>query len=231
MFRKLSRMLCLVLAFTMVFASGSVALAATVNGYVKTPTPDGAANLRRGPGMSYSVIGWGRCGDPLVILSKGSSWHRVRLVESGKVGYMRSIYVAASSNLNKIRGNLGQVNTRYQGSYVNIRKGPGMNYGVKTSLVNGTSLRVLSRKGNWYRVQTLDGKLTGYISKTYLEMGATAMTTGDVYLRKGAGTRYSALRVVRGGSRITVLNVGKGWSKVRAGGRTGYMSNLYIALS
>ena len=51
-----------------------------------------------------------------------------------------------------------------------------------------------------------------------------------IYLRTGAGTKYSANGVVNNGDTITVLTKGKVWTKIRTSdSREGYVKNLYIA--
>ncbi|MCR4621661.1 MAG: SH3 domain-containing protein [Clostridiales bacterium] len=53
---------------------------------------------------------------------------------------------------------------------------------------------------------------------------------GSVYLRKGAGTKYSTNGVLKNGAKVTVLKKGSVWSKVKTtDSRTGYVKNLYIS--
>ena len=57
----------------------------------------------------------------------------------------------------------------------------------------------------------------------------TATSGGKIYLRSGAGTKYSANGVVKNGDTVTVLSKGKVWTKIRTSdSREGYVKNLYI---
>ena len=56
-----------------------------------------------------------------------------------------------------------------------------------------------------------------------------AYSTGSIYLRTGAGTKYAANGVVKNGDSITVLDKGKVWSRIKTSDdREGYIKNLYI---
>ena len=45
------------------------------------------------------------------------------------------------------------------GSRVNIRKGPGTNYPIITSLVRGTSVKAIGKQGRWYQIELPDGRI------------------------------------------------------------------------
>ena len=50
----------------------------------------------------------------------------------------------------------------------------------------------------------------------------TRVTTANLNLRKGPGTSYSVLTVMKNGSTVEVLNVSGVWAKVVYNGITGY---------
>lgn len=54
------------------------------------------------------------------------------------------------------------------GNTLRVRTGPGTNYEVVASLSKGEKVTKLGVEGDWYRVQTSDGK-TGYISSQYAQ--------------------------------------------------------------
>ena len=64
---------------------------------------------------------------------------------------------------------------------------------------------------------------------TYKEVNETVWATAGVNIRKGAGTNYSIIgSLVKNGS-ITRIGVGSnGWSKVKYGNSTGYISSEYL---
>ncbi|MCC8047140.1 MAG: DUF4366 domain-containing protein [Clostridiales bacterium] len=57
-------------------------------------------------------------------------------------------------------------------SYLNLRSGAGMDYGVIGKLTNGTEVEVIGEENGWYQV-TVDGQ-TGYVYSDYLEVTETA---------------------------------------------------------
>ena len=60
-----------------------------------------------------------------------------------------------------------------------------------------------------------------------LAESGTVYTTGNVNMRKGAGTDYSRILTIPSGTNITLLSAGNKWSQVSYGGRTGYIHNNY----
>lgn len=56
---------------------------------------------------------------------------------------------------------------RVRGDRINLRSGPGTEYAVVTQVDQGSALRVVGRRGDWYRVQVPGGrKDTAWIYKT-----------------------------------------------------------------
>ena len=52
---------------------------------------------------------------------------------------------------------------------------------------------------------------------------------GSIKLRTGPGKEYGYTAYLKDGTSITVLQKGSAWSKVKAGGKTGYIKSLYIS--
>lgn len=66
-------------------------------------------------------------------------------------------------------------------SYLNLRSGAGMDYGVIGKLTNGTEVEVIGEENGWYQV-TVDGQ-TGYVYSDYLEVAEnTTEETEDTNL-------------------------------------------------
>ena len=126
-----------------------------------------------------------------------------------------------------VSGNVASVTTKYAGSTVNIRAGAGTNYNAIAAVTRGTRLSVLSTANGWYQVSVPSKGVTGYISASYVSLGLSARTTGNVNFRTGAGTGYERIGTIAKGSKITVLSVGEKWSQVSYNGKTGYISNAY----
>ena len=218
---------CLALMIAMM-SLGAGALAATI----KTNTSNGVVNLRSQGSAKKPVIGSVRNGAAVEILYRGNYWDKVRVSATGQEGWVYKKYVSeggSSSAASVPNGGdtVARVTTKYSGSSVNVRYGAGTNYAILTSVTAGTRVNVTGSSGNWYQVYIPSKGLTGYISKTYVSLGLAARTTGNVNMRKGAGTDYSRILTIPSGTNITLLSAGNKWSQVSYGGRTGYIHNNY----
>ena len=211
------------------------ALADSVKGVIKTPAADGSVNIRSEAGVNHSIVGWANNGAAVEILYQGNKWHKVKVESTGKTGWVYARYVSIGGTANTpskgdqsaVSGNVASVTTKYAGSTVNIRAGAGTNYNAIAAVTRGTRLSVLSTANGWYQVSVPSKGVTGYISASYVSLGLSARTTGNVNFRTGAGTGYERISTIAKGSKITVLSVGEKWSQVSYNGKTGYISNAY----
>lgn len=120
---------------------------------------------------------------------------------------------------------------------VNLRKGPGLNYGVTTSVKKGTILNYAgstkkdNRKVNWYKVTY--NKKTAWVSSKYAKFTKTVKTTGNVNLRLGPGLNFKEYTSVAKGTILSYLNVtkqddrGVNWFKVSYNGKEVWVSSRY----
>lgn len=58
---------------------------------------------------------------------------------------------------------------------------------------------------------------------------AKRKTTANVNLRKGAGTQYKSIMVIKKGTLVKYHQTKNGWSKVNANGKTGWINNKYLS--
>lgn len=140
----------------------------------------------------------------------------------------------------------GLVNT----GNVNFRMGPATSYGSLGKLKKDAGVFVLGQDGNWYKACT--GGVTGYVYSSYITITGTARidaqgnvegappagstglgkTTGKVYLRKGPGTSYEGLAVLKADAELTLYGISNGWYKVKlSDGSEGYVSSKYVAIT
>lgn len=195
---------------------------------VKTPHEDGSANVRKGPGTNYAVVTWVKNGQKITVLKNEGAWTKIVVDANGKTGYIKSSFINKEETpIEKPVYALGTVKTKYAGSTVNVRKGPGTKHAVAFSLLSGTKMRILGESANWYLVNTEDGK-TGYISKNYTQMGASGETTANVNLRSGAGSNTPSLGVIYKGTKLTLMGVAGSWTEVSVNGNTGYIYTKYV---
>ena len=117
---------------------------------------------------------------------------------------------------------------------LNVRSAPSTSSSVIASLSKNATVTLLSKEGNWWRVEYADGK-SGYASASYIAevSGSRAYrvktTSGNLNVRSGAGTNYSVKASLPNGKVIVVLSQSGGWAKIVYNGRsTGYVSASYL---
>lgn len=52
--------------------------------------------------------------------------------------------------------------------FVNIRSGPGMDFDVVTMLREGSEIKIVEEKGDWYHVAFKNNAVIGYINKDFV---------------------------------------------------------------
>jgi uncharacterized protein YgiM (DUF1202 family) len=123
-----------------------------------------------------------------------------------------------------------------------LRKGPGAKYDLIRTIPRDTKIDVVSKEGAWLKVQSKYGQETGYVdgqyarpiagaatkSKTSLGPGAY-ITTGEVNLREGPGTKFKVLRRVPKDTRINVVRIDGDWLRVESkkGNPPGYIDKRF----
>jgi len=133
----------------------------------------------------------------------------------------------------------------YVNADVNLRKGPGVNYQIYTSVSEGTALKYLSKSKRddrgvkWYKVSYK--KKTLWVSSRYAKKVPQPVTSakkrvvtkGRVNLRKGPGTGYKIVADVSKGSSLKYLNKtktdkrGVKWYKVSFYGKKVWVSSKW----
>ena len=113
---------------------------------------------------------------------------------------------------------------------VNFRTQPSTSSKVIRMLKRGEDIHVISKNGNWLKIETKDGK-TGYISASskytdYNNSGTETKILYGVNLRSGPGTSYKVIRMLKKGESVSVIEKKNSyWLKVKTkDGKTGYIS-------
>ncbi len=127
-------------------------------------------------------------------------------------------------------------------NYVNIRKEPNEESEILGKLYNDSAATVLSKKGDWYKVQS--GSVTGYIKSEFLVTGAEAakvadsagtriatVNTATLRVREKASTEAPIVTLVPIGDDFKVKKEVDGWIKISVDGDIGYVSSDYVDLS
>lgn len=171
-------------------------------------------NIRKGPGTNYDING--------VITDKGT--YTITEIQNGSWGKLKSgagwinvstaycSYAGAASGGSSSSGGSASSGTAYKpGTYkvdveeLNIRKGPGTNYGTNGSIKDkGVYTITEIQNGSWGKLKSGSGWIN--VDKAYCTYrgaassgGSTAASSGsfqvqvsisDLYIRKGPGTNY-----------------------------------------
>lgn len=207
----------------------------------------GSLKLRKGPGTSFGVAGYVQHKQYISVLNRGTTWSKVKVADSGVTGYIKTKYIFGATEGVTVSGpavsggttapavtkpakyDAASVMTRTAFGVVNVRKGAGTGYASAAKLGRGEKLYVTGKTGEWYKVQTVDGK-TGYIREDYVSFGVSAKTTGAVNFRKGAGTNWGIIRELSKGSAVMLHSVDGKWAKVSYAGKSGYVHTSYLNL-
>ena len=174
----------------------------------------GDLNIRKGPGTNYGTNG--------VITDKGT--YTITEIQNGSWGKLKSgagwinistaycTYVGATSGGSNSAGGGSTSGSSYKtGTYkvdvaeLNIRKGPGTNYGTNGSIKDkGVYTITEIQNGSWGRLKSGAGWIN--VDKAYCTYKGAATSSGggssssgsfqvqvsisDLYIRKGPGTNY-----------------------------------------
>ncbi|WP_283696394.1 SH3 domain-containing protein, partial [Clostridium perfringens] len=211
-----------------------------------------ALNMRSGPGSNYGVIGTLRNNDEVEIIKEVDGWYEIKF--NGKSGYVSSQYIKVLDNESNeekpVEPEKPSVSLNKQGvvkvnSALNMRSGPGSNYGVIGTLRNNDKVEIIKEVDGWYEIR-FNGKV-GYASKSYITIvneGSnngtdSVIKEGTVYgvstnlnVRTGPGTSYQVIGYLLSGDKVKILGDENGWYKVQfnasTGTKNGYVSKDYI---
>ncbi len=116
---------------------------------------------------------------------------------------------------------------------LNIRKSASKNSAVLSSLKNGAYITLISKSGNWWKVEYKNSAY-GYCHGDYIKTVSgtpkkVKLTSGTLNVRKGAGTSYSVVDSLANGKTVIQLSSSNGWSRILYNGtKLGYVSSKYL---
>ena len=192
--------------------------------------------LRSGPSVQYAIIASYAVGTPLTILTTGESWSKVRI--NGRTGYMMNDFIATSGS---VSGGYTAYVVSGNGKMVVLRSGPSKAYDILASYSVGQKVTVNEYGSTWCAV-TVNG-LSGYMMTEFLStvkpdtssgssVSYTAYVTSQngksVRMRVGASKLFPVMAAYSVGTKVTVLEYGEEWCKIRIGSNTGYMMTEFL---
>lgn len=119
---------------------------------------------------------------------------------------------------------------------LNVRSSSSTSGTVVSSLSKGSYVTLMSKSGNWWRVEYADGKY-GYCHADYIKTttgtpATVKISSGSLNVRSGAGTSYSKVASLYNGEVVIVLGTSGSWSKILYNGtKIGYVSSQYLSTS
>ena len=110
---------------------------------------------------------------------------------------------------------------RITSDILNVRKGPGVNYDISTSVNRGQVFTIVQVQNGWGKLKSG----AGWINLSYTEK-LSAPTSNDfkvkintesLNVRKGPGVNYDISTSVNRGQVFTIVQVQNGWGKLKSG--------------
>ena len=240
--RLTAMLLALVLTLTLL-----VMPAAQAASYATATVKGGWLRLRAQASYFAETISAYYTGTNVTILGGSGEWYYVSAPD-GKTGYMHSDFLTITGSITggQLDENTAAYVTSKNGKSVRMRTGPSTAYSTIASYAVGTPVTILISGDDWCKVRI--GGRTGYMMTEFLTTtsvgsgttapetsGYTAYVTSKngkgVNMRSGAGKLYSAIATYAVGTKVTVLEWGKTWCKIRVNGVTGYMMTEFLTTS
>lgn len=145
-----------------------------------------SVNMRRGPGLGYSLVDSFPIGTQVTLISRGSKWSSVEV--NGKRGYIKNDFLSSVSpnptptpvplpgdNPTAVPPATAVPATETatvwsdNGGAVHVHKGPGTGYSDVTKVMPGTTVLIIQYvSSKWVKIQLEDGR-EGYIMSDYLQ--------------------------------------------------------------
>lgn len=119
---------------------------------------------------------------------------------------------------------------------LNVRSSASSDASVITTLGRNSYVTLISKTGNWWRVEYADGKY-GYCHSDYIDVvsdntAKVATQQGNLNVRSGAGRSYSVVDTVSKGENVVILSSNGYWARILFDGtKTGCVSADYLSLN
>ena len=192
-----------------------------------------ALNLRQGPGYNSKVLASYLKGEWVEIQGNYGDWDLVRVIRTGRTGYMVDGYLTRPGEGGE---DIGVVTNQNARAFLNLREYPSYDADVLGIYYNGATCRVLGQENGWYQVE-IDGMM-GYFKEEFIRRTgggggisyayAAASSGRTVNFRQGPSMNEKVLDKVPLGQVVEVLLKGSQFWYVRYNGEDGFMASSYL---
>lgn len=232
-----------------------VYISAAAKGTIGIVNNAGYLNLRKTASRSGTILAQYDDGTPCILLSEKNGWYHVSV--DGKIGYFDASYI--TKKYTAYSPDVATVTTK-NGGALRLRKGPGTDYSSLKSVKNGSYVMILQKGDGWWKVVAdgtvgyMDSSfLTDGIVRKASSGSSSSGSSGSsssgssssgsayavvsnpgknqkLYLRQSASKQSKSLGSYGNGTKVTVLDYGSQWCKVKVNGKTGYMMTDYLTV-
>ncbi|EGT3617092.1 enterotoxin [Clostridium perfringens] len=210
-------------------------------------------NVRKGPGTSYSVVGYLLNNEEVKVNYEKDGWYNITF-NGNKEGYVNKQYISLESDSKpevpeKPPVEQGKTGIVKVNSTLNMRSGPGSSYGVIGTLRNNDKVEIIKEVNGWYEIR-FNGK-SGYVSSQYVKVdGDTSeekpvepekppvsvnkqgivKVNSTLNMRSGPGSNYSVIGTLRNNDKVEIIKEVSGWYEIRFNDKSGYVSSQYVSI-
>lgn len=224
-------------------------------------------NIRSGPGLTFPVIANINTDRSYPVLQKSGQWIQIQLADGKKGWAANWLVKLTSGSVNTgsnpatpvtsptspatqpAQTGSGSTHTStsapatgsgqatVNAGVLNLRSQPKTDSDLVTILSQGTSLTLLEKQGDWYRVEDPNG-YTGWVAGWLLDVKESAVPSTQSYLsilnpdtnvRSGPGTTYDIVGRVQAGERYAILKKEADWFQIKlANGTIGFVAGWLV---
>lgn len=201
-------------------------------------------NLRAAPTTGSAMVGRALQGESLDVLGKEGDWYRVS--KNGSACWVAGWLVDIAQAQ---QGGSAAGQAVIKGDVVNLRAAPSTGGAIVGRALQGESLDMLGKEGDWYQVGR--NGVTCWVAGWLVEIkqgipsrgadpapnpsgqasGSVEITANGVNIRSGPGTSYGILGRAGSGDTYQLLEKSGDWCKVALGSGSGWVYSQYAKIS
>ena len=195
-------------------------------------------NIREGPSLEDAIKGKMEIGTNYKVVTDNGDWLKIDM-GNGQVGWVAAYLVTKSDGSNDMDEHAvsnvseGSSGTITEGG-IRLRKGPGTDYQVITTLSKNMAVTILSNEGNWTKIQSQSG--TGWVNSEYISSATTqapaedsqddttaVVSENNINVRDTASLNGEVIGKLAEGTVIHIVAEDGDWVKIQFSGNTGWV--------